>query len=154
MGDFLSWDNIHKFDSKVFLYLLSCLANILFLTSIISIIAWAQLSLVGSGLAWAGSKYRCIFFKIFNVLDWQGQGLSTGEFSSRFSTFSSKWDIWLLQSGRFVAVGCFIDSMTGEVRQLVMPLLGKVTINFLPKGLETILLTFDQIFATSFNRCP
>merc|ERR1719204_81373 len=35
----------------VFLYLLSCLASILLLSSIISIIAWAQLSLVGCGLA-------------------------------------------------------------------------------------------------------
>ena len=51
-------DNIHKFDSKVFLYLVSCLAGILLLSSIVSIIAWVQLSLVGSGLAWAGSKYR------------------------------------------------------------------------------------------------
>ena len=29
-----------------------------------------------------------------------------------------------------MAVGCFVDSMTREVRQLVMPLLGKVTIDF------------------------
>ena len=58
-------DNMHKFDSKVFLYLLSCLASILLLSSIISIIAWAQLSLLGSGLAWAGSKYRCIFISRF-----------------------------------------------------------------------------------------
>merc|ERR1719341_1119383 len=68
------------------LYLVSCLASILLLSSLLPIIAWTQLTLVGSGVAWAGSKY----------------------------------------SGRLVAVGSFVDSVTGEVRQLVMPLLGRL----------------------------
>ena len=45
---------------QVVLYLVSCLASILLLSSLLPIIAWTQLTLVGSGVAWAGSKYRSI----------------------------------------------------------------------------------------------
>ena len=45
---------------QVVLYLVSCLASILLLSSVLPIIAWTQLTLVGSGVAWAGSKYRSI----------------------------------------------------------------------------------------------
>ena len=38
-------------------------------------------------------------------------------------------NIVLYFSGRLVVVGSFVDSVTGEVRQLVMPLLGKL-VNF------------------------
>ena len=43
---------------QVVLYLVSCLASILLLSSVLPIIAWTQLTLVGSGVGWAGSKYR------------------------------------------------------------------------------------------------
>ena len=48
----------------VVLYLVSC---ILLIPSILPIIAWAQLTLVGSGVAWAGSKYRLMEFCFDNV---------------------------------------------------------------------------------------
>lgn len=40
------------------LYLVSCVASLLLLSPLLPLIAWAQLALVGSGVAWAGSKYR------------------------------------------------------------------------------------------------
>ena len=51
----------------VVLYLVSCIASVFLIPSILPIIAWAQLTLVGSGVAWAGSKYRLMEFCFDNV---------------------------------------------------------------------------------------
>ena len=71
---------------QVMLYLVSCLASILLLSSLLPIIAWAQLTLVGSGVTWAGSKYRSTL--IFIMIQINSQSLEdtqVGYISQKYS---------------------------------------------------------------------